>query len=679
MLKEESRRIIVRMREETAIENALPASPAGFGETPYKCTRLYSADGTTNEPYEIPQNVQERIVSTRSMDYAPAYDQMSKEEKCLFRTYSVEAPSGADLDLLLQDMNGNDEVEFAQIDELNELALIPNDESFDRLWGLQKIQCDLAWDATQGEDVIVAVLDTGVDYNHPDIKDNMWVSSDGKFGFDFSDNDDNPMDYHSHGTHVAGTISAVGNNNIGVIGVAPKAKIMAIKIFPRAYDSVIARALRWAVDNGAKVLNNSWGPTRRRPNNPVIEDAINYVNSKGGICVFAAGNSNDDTTFYSPANLSSVITVGATDSNDSRASFSNWGVPVDVSAPGVGILSLQFKTSNYVRKNGTSMACPHVAGLAALYLQKKPNATRQEVQQAIEKGADLIDTDRFLGKGRINAAGTVHKFGFEMQTGTALHETGDNFDFTAAPNGDIVAIKKRRTGTNSTEVHILSAASNYRAFSLHTGTALHETGNNFAFAMADNRDLFVIKKSRTGSNSTEVHILSASNNYRSFSLHTGTALHETGNDFDFVVAPNRDLIAIKKSQTGSNSTEIHILSAVSNYQSFTKHTGTALHETGDDFEFAVAPNRDIIAIKKNNTGSDSTEIHILSASSNYQKFSLHTGTALPETNNRYCFAFSANGELFSIKKNDTATNSTEVSILKLERYVPASAAEAILA
>jgi hypothetical protein len=314
------------------------------------------------------------------------------------------------------------------------------------------------------------------------------------------------------------------------------------------------------------------------------------------------------------------------------------------------------------------MACPHVAGLAALYLSKYPDATRQMVVEAITTGADLISTDKPLGKGRINAAGTVHNFGFKLQTGTILHETGSNFDFTVAPNGDLVAIKKKETGSNSTEIHILSAASNYQSFSLHKGTALHETEDNFAFAMAENRDLFVIKKSKTGSDTTEVHVLSAASNYQSFSLNTRTALPETGSNFAFAVAPNRDLVAIKKSKTGTNSTEIHILSAASRYQSFSKQTGTILSETGSNFAFAVAPNRDLIAIKKSETGSDSTEIHILSSSSNYQQFSLHTGTALQETGRDVVFAFSSNGDLFAINKRGTATDSTEVTIVNIEQY-----------
>ena len=163
---------------------------------------------------------------------------------------------------------------------------------------------------------------------------------------------------------------------------------------------------------------------------------------------------------------------------------------------------------------------------------------------------------------------------FILQTGTALHETDDTFDFAMADwdrdaMQDLIAIKKSNTGSNSTEVHVLSGASNFQQFILQTGTALHETDGTFAFAVADwdgdgKPDLIAIKKSNTGSNSTEVHVLSGASNFQQFILQTGTALHETDGTFAFAVADwdgdgKPDLIAIKKSNTGSNSTEVHIL------------------------------------------------------------------------------------------------------------------------
>ncbi|GEM_PF-3126001 len=252
-----------------------------------------------------------------------------------------------------------------------------------------------------------------------------------------------------------------------------------------------------------------------------------------------------------------------------------------------------------------------------------------------------------------------------FQTGTALHETDDTITFVLASNNDLFAIKKSHTGTHTTEVHVLSAASNYQRFSLQTGTALHETDDTFEFLLAQNKDLYVIKKSNTGSHTTEVHVLSASSNYQQFSLHTATALHETDATSSFALAPNNDLFVIRKSDTGTHSTEVHVLSASSNYQQFILQTGTALHETDITFEFAIDQNRDLFAIKKSGTESCTTEVHVLSASSNYQHFSVHTGTALHETDHAFAFAITHARELFAIKKRNTGTHSTEIHIVTL--------------
>ncbi len=241
------------------------------------------------------------------------------------------------------------------------------------------------------------------------------------------------------------------------------------------------------------------------------------------------------------------------------------------------------------------------------------------------------------------------------------------FEFAISPNADIFAIKRKNTDSNSTEVHVLSSANQYKSFILQTGSALHKTDNNFKFVVAPNRDLVAIKKRITGSSSTEVHVLSASSNYQDFVLQTGTALHETDGMFEFVLAPNRDLVAIKKRNTGSSSTEVHVLSASSNYQDFVLQTGTALHETDGMFEFVLAPNRDLVAIKKGNTGSNSTEVHVLSASSNYQDFVLQTGTALHETGSLFKFLLAPNRDIVAIKKGETGTHSTEVHILSASR------------
>ena len=333
------------------------------------------------------------------------YPTKEEYEQKIYRTYKLKVPTSVNADAILDKLKKDKSVEFAQFDELNELYFTPNDTFFGTMYGLAKLQCTAAWDLSQGAGVNVAVIDTGVDMAHNDLNTNVLG------GFDFSDNDANPQDYHGHGTHCAGTIAAIGNNSRGIIGVAPAAKIMPIKIFPNAFDSVCAAALKYAVDNGAKVLSNSWGPMGRRPSNPVVEQAIDYVHAKGGICIFAAGNYGDDVQFYSPANYPKVITVAATDSADARAIrpnwSSNWGTTVDIAAPGVDILSSQMGTNGYLNMSGTSMATPHVAGVVALLVANRPSITFDEVRNVLFNSGNPIATDQFISNRRLNAYNAI--------------------------------------------------------------------------------------------------------------------------------------------------------------------------------------------------------------------------------------------------------------------------------
>jgi hypothetical protein len=160
-------------------------------------------------------------------------------------------------------------------------------------------------------------------------------------------------------------------------------------------------------------------------------------------------------------------------------------------------------------------------------------------------------------------------------------------------------------------LHVLSAASNYQQFILQTGTALHPTDANWAFAVAQNRDLFAISKQGGGTSSTEVHVLAADTSYQQFNLHTGTRLHPTDDNWAFALADNRDVFGVKKLGGGTNTTEIHVLSADSTYQDFALQTGTVLHPIASNFAFGLTAGRDLFAVKKNGTGTNSTEVHIV--------------------------------------------------------------------
>jgi len=356
-------------------------------------------------------------------------------------------------------------------------------QDYPDLWGLWKIQAVEAWNEFispalgPGRDVIVAVVDTGVWRDHADLASNIFhnendpagdADSDGNpdddgngfiddtNGWDFSGDelvddpslvapDNDPSDQVGHGTHCAGTIAAVGNNGTGLIGVAPNVRILPVKIFPNAYDDVAAQAIRYAASfatGGTRVvLSDSWGPGSRAASKPVIEKAIDAaVDEHGCVAVFSAGNSDDDVAYYSPANYSKTIAVAASDRNDQRSiwnaqthSASNYGVLIDVSAPGGGdpvwgaqglnavkdILSTMSDDSDraqaypelrvaphYYRLAGTSMACPHVAGLAALIWSGNPTLSNTDVRNIICISSDDVGPpgkDEDSGWGRINA------------------------------------------------------------------------------------------------------------------------------------------------------------------------------------------------------------------------------------------------------------------------------------
>jgi hypothetical protein len=248
------------------------------------------------------------------------------------------------------------------------------------------------------------------------------------------------------------------------------------------------------------------------------------------------------------------------------------------------------------------------------------------------------------------------------------------WDFVGLPNSDLMAIKMGpTTGTKMTEVHTLGKSSNYKNWALQTGTGLHLTdgslGSEWDFVALPNSDLMGIKMSKTQSKKTEVHILSKSSNYAKFALHAATGLElTTQKQWDFAAAPNGDLMCIKKGPTGSGKTEVHILSKSSNYAKFALHAASGLELTdgATEWDFQAMPNGDLMCIKMGpTTGSSKTEVHILSKSSNYAKFVLHAATGLELTTHKaWSFATLPNGDLMCIKKGPTSgTSKTEVHVL----------------
>lgn len=318
---------------------------------------------------------------------------LSENKKLGFHVIQVQDQSVREA---LAEYSKMPEVQYAEPRTLYHATWTPNDPLYSSdQYGPQKMQAPAAWDVTKGSSsVIAAVIDTGVQTDHPDLT--------GKTvgGYDFVDNDNNAYDEQGHGTHVAGTIAATTNNGIGVAGVAPEVKVMPVRVLDRngsGTNDWVANGITYAADNGAKVINMSLGGPS---GSQALQDAVNYAWNKGVVVIAAAGNSNTSSPSY-PAYYPNCIAVAATDSNDARASFSNYGNWVDVAAPGVAIMSTTLG-GGYAKYSGTSMASPHAAGVAALVASQ--GKTHTEVRSILENTADKIaGTGNYWTHGRLNA------------------------------------------------------------------------------------------------------------------------------------------------------------------------------------------------------------------------------------------------------------------------------------
>jgi len=375
----------------------------------------------------------------------------------------------------------------------------PNDPDYPKLWGLNNtgqtggtadadIDAPEAWNIQTGNPIVVGVIDSGVDYNHPDLAANIWINpgetagdgidNDGNGyiddvrGWDFAFNDNDPMDVDGHGTHVAGTIAATGNNNLGVIGVAwNKAKIMPLRFLDDTGSGATSNAIlaiEYATKKNVKITNNSWGGLLPIPSQ-ALEDAITAFEENGGLFVAAAGNSslNTDLVPAYPASYPnpSIISVASTDDTDRLSSFSNYGASsVDLAAPGSDIYST-LPGGNYGSLSGTSMASPHVAGAAALVWAQNPSLTAAEVKNRIMSTADILsplaaplwrlDARRLnvgnalagstangnfnLGQTQLRIAATLSPTAPANSTETAKGETGKD-PLTGGPGADTLIL-----------------------------------------------------------------------------------------------------------------------------------------------------------------------------------------------------------------------------------------------
>jgi subtilisin family serine protease/subtilisin-like proprotein convertase family protein len=352
-----------------------------------------------------------------------------------YNMWTVMLPPGISVTQAIAAYRAHPGVIYAEPDYVLRAALTPNDPRFTdgSLWGLHNygqnsgtVDADIdapeVWDLTTGSrSVVIAVIDSGVDYNHPDLAANMWrnpgevpgngIDDDGNgyvddvYGYDFFANDGDPMDENNHGTHCAGTIGAVGNNNRGVVGVNWNVSIMALRFLGANGTGSISGAiasLNYALNMGVLISSNSYGGGGFSQS---FSNALDRARSMNHVFVAAAGNNGSNGASYPAAYPhENIIAVAASDRNDNLASFSQYGNNVDLTAPGVSILST-IRNNGYASYNGTSMATPHVAGVVGLLRAVNPNLTHQQVVSAILNNVDV--KPQLVGKvvtgGRLNA------------------------------------------------------------------------------------------------------------------------------------------------------------------------------------------------------------------------------------------------------------------------------------
>jgi len=340
----------------------------------------------------------------------------------------VQIPAGTSVEQAAQDYLSIEGVKYAEPNYIVEIQKTPDDPDYGFLWGMNTIMAPSAWEFTTGsKEVLVAVVDSGVDYNHPDLAANMWtnpgeipdngIDDDGNgyiddyYGWNFANDDADPMDRNGHGTHVAGTIGAVGNNGVGVAGVNWDVSIMAVKGLGddgRGFTFDLIAGVIYASNMGADIINNSWGgglPSH------ALEEAVRM---SPAFIVFAAGNDSinldiepDSTTINAP----NVLLVAASNSVGNPAPFTNYGkATVHVAAPGVSIYSTT-PNNNYAFYQGTSMAAPMVSGLAALMKAANPELSANEIKNVIMETVTPAPqwSELTITGGIVNAANAVSK------------------------------------------------------------------------------------------------------------------------------------------------------------------------------------------------------------------------------------------------------------------------------
>lgn len=409
----EKTRIIIRLKEDGVLKNIFDESKKSeisirnlysHFKNPLKINKNYSLDIEAFDKLDILENNQ--------------YKKLGAIEKEEFRSYIIDCKEKEYTQSLLKDLSNNQNIESVYIDGVVQLASKPNDTFFNRQFSLSEMKCEQAWDYTKGtQNTLISVIDTGVNFNHQDLKANLWKNDKGEFGANFS-KDSNILDNENHGSSVAGIIGAIGNNNLGIVGVAYGCKIMINKAFDegsqKAFLSDCQAAIKYSIDSGAKVINCSFEIVSQQEKEAILQfqNFINGVSDKA-VLVFAAGNFGVDIKFTPWGQIPNSIIVGALDENNriwdehNESNSSSFGKDV-VFSYGVGLIGItnELKTSTnpVVLPSGTSFAAPHVSGVCGLICSYNSMISPSQVRYIIKKSLDklpIITSE--VGLGRVNA------------------------------------------------------------------------------------------------------------------------------------------------------------------------------------------------------------------------------------------------------------------------------------
>ena len=361
------------------------------------------------QPTQVLSNLQLSVNTVKEM--APVIRKLNLaagDSGGLDRIYKMSLADPGQMSATLEKLKNNPNVEYAQPNYTYMLFFTPNDEDYHLQWAHPASYAEEGWDIEQGNsDTVIAIVDSGVDYTHPDLENNIWEDESGHPGYNAVDNNYDPMDIHYHGTHCAGIAAAEANNDIGVAGACPDCLIMPVRAGIPYGDQVyfttqtIVAAIHWAVDNGADVISMSFGGYG---GDWAQRDAMNYAHSYDVVLVAAAGNDNTDMPSY-PAAFDHVIAVAAINEGLNRTNYgedgwgSNYGSWVDVAAPGAKIHSTipTRYSSPYGDLSGTSMACPYVAGVAGLIRSHYPDLNADQVGDVVTGYVQDLDSPMIGG------------------------------------------------------------------------------------------------------------------------------------------------------------------------------------------------------------------------------------------------------------------------------------------